>query len=159
MQKAEKNMIPDDYMRLAIAMAQKIPRYPFGAVIVRRTTGEILAKGYNRSSRNPTLHGEIDAINRCAAKHAPLDWITLDLYTTAEPCPMCQSAIEWAGIATVYFGTSIPFLQQLGWRQIDIRAEEVARRTPFRNTRVIGGILEQECNALFEAAQGEAMKK
>jgi tRNA(adenine34) deaminase len=45
------------------------------------------------------------------------------------------------------------------WRQIDIRAEKVARRTPFRNTRVIGGILEQECNALFEAAQGEPLKE
>ncbi|HBP88398.1 MAG TPA: hypothetical protein DD706_11955 [Nitrospiraceae bacterium] len=39
MQKTEKNMSSDKYMRLAIAMAQKIPRYPFGAVIVRRTTG------------------------------------------------------------------------------------------------------------------------
>jgi tRNA(adenine34) deaminase len=159
MQKTEKKMSPDDYMRLAIVMAQKVPRYPFGAVIVRRTTGEVLAKGYNRSSRNPLVHGEIDVINRCAAKHAPVDWTALDLYTTAEPCPMCQSAIEWAGIATVYFGTSIPFLQQHGWRQIDIRAEEVARRTPFQNTQVIGGILEQECNALFEAAQGDAMKE
>ena len=159
MQKTEKNMSPDDYMRLAIAMAQKIPRYPFGAVIVRPTTGEILAKGYNRSSRNPLVHGEIDVINRCAAKHAPLDWITLDLYTTAEPCPMCQSAIEWAGIATVYFGTSIPYLQHHGWRQIDIRAEEVARRTPFRNTKVIGGILEQECNGLFEAAHRSASEQ
>ena len=146
-------MILDDFMRLAILMAQKVPPYPFGAVIVRRATGDVLAKGYNRSSRNPTWHGEIDVINRCAAKHAPVDWTELDLYTTAEPCPMCQSAIEWAGIATVYFGTSIPFLQQLGFRQIDIRAEEVARRTPFRNTRVIGGILEEECNALFEEAQ------
>ncbi|WP_447965595.1 nucleoside deaminase [Nitrospira sp. Ecomares 2.1] len=151
-------MSPDEYMRLAIVMAQKVPQYPFGAVIVRRTTGEVLAKGYNRSSRNPIVHGEIDVINRCAAAHAPVDWTALDLYTTAEPCPMCQSAIEWAGMATVYFGTSIPFLQQHGWRQIDIRSEEVARRTPFRNTKVIGGILEQECNALFEAAQGEAMK-
>jgi tRNA(adenine34) deaminase len=159
MQKTEKNMSPDDYMRLAIGMAQKVPRYPFGAVIVRRTTGEVLAKGYNRSSRNPIVHGEIDVINRCAAAHAPVDWPTLDLYTTAEPCPMCQSAIEWEGMATVYFGTSIPFLQQHGWRQIDIRAEEVARRTPFRNTKVIGGILEQECNALFEAAQGEVLKE
>ena len=146
-------MTPDDYMRLAIAMAQKVPRYPFGAVIVRQATGKVLAQGYNRSSHSPTLHGEIDVINRCAAKHAQVDWTTLDLYTTAEPCPMCQSAIEWAGIATVYFGTSIPFLQERGWRQIDIRAEEVARRTPFRNTRVIGGILEEECNALFEKAQ------
>jgi tRNA(adenine34) deaminase len=154
-----QNMSPDDYMRLAIIMAQKVPRYPFGAVIVRRATGEVLAKGYNRSSRNPTIHGEIDVINRCAAKHAPVDWTALDLFTTAEPCPMCQSAIEWAGMATVYFGTSIPFLQQHGWRQIDIRAEEVARRTPFRNTKVIGGVLEQECNALFEAAQRSACEE
>jgi tRNA(Arg) A34 adenosine deaminase TadA len=72
---------------------------------------------------------------------------------------MCQSAIEWAGMATVYFGTSIPFLQEHGWRQIDIRAEEVARRTPFRNTKVISGILERECNALFEAANRNVLKK
>jgi tRNA(adenine34) deaminase len=159
MQNTQQNMSPDEYMRLAIVMAQKVPRYPFGAVIVRPTTGEVLAKGYNRSSRNPLVHGEIDVINRCAAAHAPVDWTTLDLYTTAEPCPMCQSAIEWAGIATVYFGTSIPFLQQHGWRQIDIRAEEVARRTPFRQTKVIGGILELECNALFEAANRDVLKE
>ena len=36
-------MSSDDYMRLAIAMAQKVPRYPFGAVIVRPATGEVLA--------------------------------------------------------------------------------------------------------------------
>ncbi len=151
-------MSPDEYMRLAIVMAQQVPQFPFGAVIVRRATGEVLAQGFNRSSHNPTLHGEIDVINRCAAAHAQVDWTTLDLYTTAEPCPMCQSAIEWAGIATVYFGTSIPFLQEHGWRQIDIRAEEVARRTPFRQTKVIGGILERECNALFEAAHRSVFK-
>ena len=142
----------DDYMRQAIAMAQKVPKFPFGAVIIRRITGELIAKGFNRSSENPTFHGEIDAINRCASAHSQIDWTELDLYTTAEPCPMCQSAIEWAGITTVYYGSSIPYLQSHGWRQIDIRAEEVARRTPFRQTNVIGGILEFECNTLFEAA-------
>ena len=101
-------MSHDDYMRQAIAMAQRVPKFPFGAVIVRRTTGEIIAKGFNRSSENPIFHGEIDAINRCAAAHSQLDWTELDLYTTAEPCPMCQSAIEWVGISTVYYGTSIP---------------------------------------------------
>ncbi|WNM57490.1 hypothetical protein [Candidatus Nitrospira allomarina] len=54
-----------------------------------------------------------------------------------------------AGMATVYFRTSIPYLQQHGWRQIGIRAEEVARRTPFRNTEVIGGILGREYNAVI----------
>ena len=65
---------------------------------------------------------------------------------------MCLSAIAWAGIPDVYYGTSIPYLQRMGWKQIDIRAEEIARRTPFRAIRVFGGILESDCNALFEAA-------
>jgi len=138
----------EDYMRQAIALAKQVPRLPFGAVIVRRATGEIVAEGFNRSSESPTFHGEIDAINRCAAAHRSIDWTELDLYTTAEPCPMCQSAIEWAGIATVYYGTSIPYLKDRGWWQIDIRAEEVARRTSFRQTKIVGGILESECNPL-----------
>ena len=146
-----ESMSHEAYMREAIALARQALKFPVGAVIVRRQSGEILAKGFNRSAESPTLHGEIDAINRCASAHPQIDWTELDLYTTAEPCSMCQSAIEWAGIATVYYGTSIPYLQSLGRRQIDIRAEEVARRTPFRQTKVIGGILEIECNALFEA--------
>ena len=148
----------EDYMRRAIALAKQVPRLPFGAVIVQRATGEIVAEGFNRSSDSPTFHGEIDAINRCAAAHPSIDWTELDLYTTAEPCPMCQSAIEWAGIGTVYYGTSIPYLKDRGWPQIDIRAEEVARRTPFRHTRIVGGILESECNPLFDAAPKSTFK-
>jgi len=139
------------YMRLAIAQAQKVPELPFGAVIVDSPTGAVLAEGHNRSKENPTFHGEMDVINRLAADQPKVDWDSLVLYTTAEPCPMCQSAIEWAGIPWVVYGSSIPFLQGLGWWQIDIRADEVARRTPFRRTAVLGGVLAKECNALFEA--------
>jgi tRNA(Arg) A34 adenosine deaminase TadA len=139
------------FMRRAIAQANDVPLLPFGAVLVRGATGEVLAEGHNRSAQSPTFHGEIDAINRLAADQPRIDWSSLALYTTAEPCPMCQAAIEWAGIPLVVYGSSIPFLQSLGWWQIDIRAEEVARRTPFRRTTILGGILEQECNALFEA--------
>jgi tRNA(Arg) A34 adenosine deaminase TadA len=139
------------YMRLAIEQARKVPDLPFGAVIVDGTSGEVVARGYNRSKECPTFHGEIDAINRCAAEHPGIDWSKLALYTTAEPCPMCQGAIEWAGIALTVYGTSIPFLVSLGWWQTDIRADEVIRRTPFRKTAIIGGVLEAECNALFQA--------
>ena len=139
------------YMRRAISLAKQNPEFPFGAVIVRRGTGEIMAEGFNQSAINPTFHGEIVAINHCAAANPTIDWFDLDLYTTAEPCAMCQSAIEWSGIRTVYFGTSIPYLQSLGWWQIDIRAEQIANLTPFRNTTVNGGILEKECNALYDA--------
>lgn len=136
-------------MRKALEQALKSPCYPFGAVIVNRDSGVIVAEGYNQSSANPVLHGEIVAINQCAALHKPKDWRGLDLYTTAEPCPMCQSAIIWAGIGRVYYGASIPYLQALGWWQIDLRAQALIALATFRKVEIIGGILEQECNALY----------
>jgi len=138
-------------MKRAIAQAKKVPRVPFGAVIVRGTSGEEVAAGFNRSAMNPVFHGELEAILHCIAEHPDIDWSQLVLYTTAEPCPMCQSAIEWTGMALTVYGSSVPFLKKLGWDCIDIRAAEVIRRTPFRRTALMGGILEQECNALFRA--------
>jgi tRNA(adenine34) deaminase len=139
-------------MRRAIELAANVPNLPFGAVIVDKESGEIVAEGWNKSSINPTWHGEIDAINRLAEVRADIDGSRLALYTTAEPCPMCQGAILWTGIESVVYGTSIRFLQSQEWRQIDILAEEVVRRSPTWRCTVIGGILEQECNALFLAA-------
>jgi tRNA(Arg) A34 adenosine deaminase TadA len=137
------------YMRRAIQLAAQVPDLPFGAVIVHGETGVVVAEGFNRSAENPTWHGEIDALNRCARTHAGIDWSPLVLYTTAEPCPLCAAAILWAGLRGIVFGSSIPFLQGLGWWQIDIRAEEVLRCAPFRSCRLLGGILESECNELF----------
>lgn len=45
-------------------------------------------------------------------------------------------------------------LKQLGWKQIDIPAEEVTRRTPFAQCRLIGGVLEAECDQLFRRVMG-----
>jgi tRNA(Arg) A34 adenosine deaminase TadA len=141
----------DRCMRVAIEQAREVPACPFGAVIAEIATGTIVAEGHNCSTENPTRHGEIDAINNCCARHPGIDWTGLALYTTAEPCPMCQAAILWAGIPLVVYGTSIPHLQALGWQQIALRAEELVRLAPFRACQVIGGVLEAECNALFDA--------
>ena len=140
-------------MRRAIELTANVPDRPFAAVIVDRNSGQIVAEGWNKSSLNPTWHGEIDAINRLAESPVKFDPSQLVLYTTAEPCPMCQGAILWCGIGNVVYGTSIRFLQSLGWRQIDILAEEVVRRSPAWHCTLVGGVLEQECNALFEAAK------
>ena len=144
---------PDDesHMRRAIRLAANNPKYPFAAVIVdeeKRVVGE----GWNRSVVNPTWHGEMDAINKCAAAHPRIDWTKLTLYTTAEPCAMCQGAVAWAGIKRVVFGSSIPFLKSIDVWAIDIRAEELARLAAFRKCAVVGGVLEEECNKLFRAA-------
>jgi tRNA(adenine34) deaminase len=38
-----------------------------------RESGEIVAEGWNKSSINPTWHGEIDAINQLATARAEID--------------------------------------------------------------------------------------
>jgi tRNA(Arg) A34 adenosine deaminase TadA len=139
----------EQHMRRAIELARTVARLPFAALLVREP-GEVVAEGANRSHEGPIWHGEIDVIHRCAVAHPGIDWTELTLYSTAEPCPMCQAAILWAGIRQVVFGTSIRYLQSRGWPQIDILAEEVTRRTPFRSCALVGGVLEAECNALFE---------
>lgn len=143
------------FMRRAIELAGNVPDLPFGALIVSRSTGKILAEGWNRSSENPTWHGEIDAINHWNTSEAQeLDGLSPSnsewtLYTTAEPCPMCMAAILWADIDQVIFGTSIPTLQRLGWRQMDLRATEIVARSPAWKCEVIGGVMELECDRLF----------
>jgi tRNA(Arg) A34 adenosine deaminase TadA len=145
------------YMKRAIALAANVPELPFGAVIVHRPSGEVVAEGWNRSAVNPTWHGEVDALNALFRSGRRLDGAELVLYSTAEPCPMCMGAILWSGIAMVVFGTSIRSLQASGWPQIDILAEEVIRRSPGRKCTLVPGILEQHCNALFagETPTGE----
>ncbi|MFO0806113.1 MAG: nucleoside deaminase [Gemmataceae bacterium] len=137
------------HMWRAIDLAADCPERPFGAVIVCRDTGGIFAEGWNRSEENPLLHGEMDALLRLVESRRGVDATRLVLYTTAEPCPMCMGAILWTGIGKVVFGTSIRFLTAIGWKQIDIPAEEVIRRAPAWNCMVVGGVLEAECNELF----------
>lgn len=66
---------------------------------------------------------------------------------------MCMSGILWAGISRVVYGSSIPTLHDLGYRQIDLRAQEVIDRARGNlGCELVGGIKEQECDALFAAA-------
>lgn len=137
------------WMHLVIARAQENGDLPFGAAVVNWSSGELLALGGNRTAENPLWHAEILAIRETCERHPDVRWKECALYTTAEPCPMCQSAILWAGLSAVIYGTSIPFLQAHGSWQISIRAAEVIARSPGRSCKLIGGILEDECNALF----------
>ncbi len=142
----------EHYIQRAIELAANVPDFPFGALIVNRDNGQIVAEGWNKSALNPTFHGEIDAINQLVLTSPRVDGNKLVLYTTAEPCPMCQGAILWTGIEMVVFGTSIRSLQKMGWRQIDILAEEVVRRSPAWRCTLVGRVLERECDALFGLA-------
>jgi len=133
----------EDWMRRALALGRRKPTAPFGAVIAQGD--QLVAEGLNNSDNHPIWHGEMDAL-----VHVPRDarWQELTLYTTAEPCPMCCSAIIWAGLRRVVYSVSVPTLVELGWSQFDLRAEEVSRRS-HDPIEIRGGILESEGRTLF----------
>jgi tRNA(adenine34) deaminase len=142
----------EHHIRRAIQIARGNPDAPFGTVLVDRENGEVLAEGLNDAEKNPILHGEIDAILNLARTNPDVDWTRFILYTTAEPCPMCSGAILWCGISHVVFGSSIATLERLDLPQISLSCGEIARRasSSFAHPEITGGVLEGECDALFE---------
>lgn len=137
-------------MRRAIEIAKGNPEAPFGCVISDRASGEILAEGLNDADKSPILHGETAAVMDLFEKRPNADTSQLVLYTTAEPCPMCSGAILWSGIPHVVLGTRLETLKNLGFEHMDLPCEEVSRRTSFGGFEVTYGVLEDECDALFE---------
>ncbi|HOF53379.1 MAG: nucleoside deaminase [Bacilli bacterium] len=108
------------FMRMAINEARKGIHSghggPFGSVIVK--DGVVVAKGHNQVIKNqdPTCHGEMMAIHKACKKLGTFDLSGCELYTTAEPCPMCLGAILWANISRVYFGCNIVDTEEIGFR-------------------------------------------
>ncbi len=89
---------------------------PFGSVVVK--DGEIIGRGHNCVLRDndPTFHGEIQAIRDACKNTGTHDLSGCELYTTAQPCPMCLGAILWAGIDKVYYGCNIDDTEKIGFR-------------------------------------------
>ncbi len=79
---------------------------PFGAVIVK--DNEIIADGFNivTSSNDPTAHAEVAVIRKACEKLKTFSLKGCELYTSCEPCPMCLSAIYWAGINKIYYANT-----------------------------------------------------
>lgn len=97
---------------------------PFGCVIVRN--GKIIGKGHNEVVKNtdPTCHGEMMAIHNACKTIGSFDLSGCELYTTAEPCPMCRGAILWANISKMYYGCNISDTDAIGFRDKDFYSNE-----------------------------------
>ena len=142
-----------DFMTTTIEIAASNPTAPYGAIIVCDNK-DILLKSVNSAHHHPLMHGELSVIYTLFNNGFDGDPSKLSLYTTAEPCPMCAAAIYWAMIPKVIYGTSIPFLHQLFGRQIQVEAQEIFSKTPgFYQCKLIGGIMQNECNELFIEAK------
>lgn len=136
------------FMQIAIREAQKGINNnhggPFGSVIVK--DGKVVAKGHNQVVKNndPTLHGEVDAIRKACKKLDTFDLTGCELYTTAEPCPMCLGAILWANISKVYYGCNQSDTDSIGFR------DKVFYETLNQKENKIIEFDREDCLKLFE---------
>ena len=79
---------------------------PFGAVIVK--DGEIVATGCNSVTldNDPTAHAEVNAIRKACASTGNFKLDDCVIYSSCEPCPMCLSALYWAGVKRIYYANT-----------------------------------------------------
>ena len=136
------------YMKRALELAREAfneGEVPVGAVVVKKTTGEIVGEGRNRreTAKNALAHAEIEAIDQACKNLGGWRLPECALYVTLEPCPMCCGAIINSRIDNVYFGA------------YDFKsgsAESVQRmfELPYNyRPEVIGGMMEEECSAIL----------
>lgn len=75
----------------------------FGAAILRKSDQSIVIAGTNGETDNPLLHGEISTLNQFYELPDRPPTSELMFLSTHEPCPLCLSAITWAGFDNFYY--------------------------------------------------------
>jgi len=119
---------------------------PVGAIVVRVSTGQIVARAHNTRERDadPTAHAEMLALR--AAAVAASSWRLDDhaLVATLEPCPMCAGAVWAARVPLVVFGTADPRAGATG------TLYNIATDPRLNHqSDVVHGVLAEECGALL----------
>jgi len=115
------------WMRKAIEQAE-LGKTPYGAVIVK-STDEYISAFNTTTIEGPQAHAEMNVIKKIN-ELGIYNSKDLKLYTTVEPCPMCMSAIIWAGIGHVIYGANIDDAKTYG-NQIYIRCQDIADNAWF----------------------------
>ncbi|MBU1100049.1 MAG: nucleoside deaminase [Bacteroidetes bacterium] len=152
------NYVP--YMEIAIQEAEKSLRegnHGFGAVVIKE--GQVISQSHDKEETqdDATSHAEINAI-KFASKILGRDLSKCKLISTHEPCPMCASAIVWAGIKKVVFGFSIEDSTKEGRKRIKIEADEIFKRSGAK-IEIRGGLMKDECSILYSDAVRKEIKR
>ncbi|BGO95272.1 hypothetical protein NBRC10512_003035 [Rhodotorula toruloides] len=144
-------------------MGEPCSPFPFGVAVVNTTSDELVCVAANQVgvTGNPSMHGEISGIHRCTEvlKQRGLTpseilavWRSFSMYTTGEPCPMCASALRWAGMGEVIWATSIETIIKGGRNQIYLPSSLIvsASYSLPHMTHWLGSILSNETDPYFQ---------
>jgi tRNA(adenine34) deaminase len=111
---------------------------PIGAVVV--INNKIIARGHNLTEtlNDVTAHAEMQAFTAASDFLGGKYLKGCTLYVTLEPCQMCAGASYWAQLGKIVYGARD---EQRGFIHYKTQLHP--------KTKVVGGILEDECSELL----------
>ena len=134
-------------MRMALEEARKASRegeVPVGAILVKGD--RVLAQGHNRCIQlnDPTAHAEILVLRKGGEALGNYRLNDTVLYVTAEPCPMCASAMVHGRLSRLVFGALEP-----KFGAVESKFKFLDDPSLNHRVGVERGILEEECAELM----------
>ncbi len=153
----------EGWMRIALDEAYAGDRTPgageVGCAIVRN--GELLMRGHNEAERthDPTAHAEMVCLRRLGGVLQTTDLSGCTLYCTLQPCSMCAAACVWAGIRRVVYGAGRRDVHADYFDARHLNASDLIRDAFRDDMEIVGGVLREECAALYAGPHGEPARK
>jgi len=144
------NQVHDEkYMWVAMEEARRAGNkgeVPVGAVLVKGD--RVLASDHNRciELNDPTAHAEILVLRKGGKVLGNYRLNHTVVYVTAEPCPMCLSAMIHARISRLVFGTLEP-----KFGAAESKFKLLQNNGFFHGLEVTRGILEKECAEILRS--------
>jgi tRNA(Arg) A34 adenosine deaminase TadA len=136
------------YMKMALKEAEKAGargEVPVGAILLKGD--EVLAKDHNRCVElsDPTAHAEILVLRKGGEILGNYRLNGTAMYVTAEPCPMCVSAMVHGRISRLIFGSFEP-----KFGAVESKFRLLNDNGLNHKVKVERGILEKECAEILK---------
>jgi len=130
----------DKFMEQAIELAvQNVQEggQPFGAVLVK--DDQIVSEGVNELHKTYDVsgHAELLAIRRAQAHLRTNDLSGYTMYASGEPCPMCLTAMYFAGIEKVFYCATVEDAVNVGLEKSKIIYQELQKLKSARTLTMI----------------------
>jgi len=139
----------EQYMKMALEEAKEAGRkgeVPVGAILVKG--GWVIARDHNRciELNDPTAHAEVLVLRKAGEIFRNYRLNDTVMYVTAEPCPMCASAMIHGRISRLVFGTLEPKFGAVVSKFRLFRENGLNHKV-----EVDRGVLEKECAEVLKA--------
>ncbi len=148
-----------EFMARALDLAKRGDKIegasPIGCVIV--LDGRIVAEGHNEVGirHDPTAHAEMVAIRKAGATLERDELRGATLYSTLQPCGMCTMASIWSRIDRVVYGAGRDDVHRMYFEDRHLDTMNFIRDAYRRDMPVVGGVMRDECAALYYGPDDE----